>query len=357
MNLNILKKTEVNKITHFLIYSIDTIETPYIYFHMIKDKNTIKMPTMFIKSIDDCKKFMNTNFKSFDHKYIGTMEYYDDNIVVYELYLTDNGITNTYYNDSWWKVLPFELIYTHKVLQFDIDSYYINFFKQNPQFLYVFNKNIKYEVPVVAYIGIDKEELNTQLLLSEINYKNGKYGNGYYFGTLEEAYYRSLYNDLTPVNNLIKLPNKRYITYNTPLDNVNITIKENKFFLNNIFIGDVPDYCVNAEFTLYKFNTSFIYLQSNKHLKLCKYTPDLFVKKYEEGYILRYVLFLKKHSYDKKRGYDSFFCVKSKPYYFPYYMIKDMSNISLISYHNTKHKDIDTNYMLKKNKEINIYIK
>ena len=41
----------------------------------------------------------------------------------------------------------------------------------------------------------------------------------------------------------------------------------------------------------------------------------------------------------------------------PYYMIKDMSNISLISYHNTKHKDMDTNYMLKKNKEINIYIK
>ena len=357
MNLNIEKKTELNKLSHFLIYTIDTIDTPYIYFNMIKDKNTIKMPSMFIKSISDSTHFMNTNFKSFDHKYMGTLQYNDENIIVYELILTDNGITNTYYNDSWWKVLPYEIIYTHKVLQFDIDPYYVRFFKENPQFLYVFNGDVKFEVPVVAYLGIDKEELNTQLLMSDINYKDGKYGKGYYFLTLEEAYYRSLYNDLTPLDNIIKIPNNKYITYNTPLDNANITMNNDKFYLNTVYIGDVPKYCEKGEFTLHKFNNSHIYLQSNRKLKLCNYSHELFVKKNEEGYILRYALFLKKHNYEKTRGYDSFFCLKSKPYYFPYYMIKDMENSSLISYHNTKDSEIDTTYMTKKNKAITIYIK
>ena len=357
MNLNIVKKTELNKLTHFLIYTVETVETPYIYFHMIKDNNIIKMPSLFIKSINDCKQFMNTHFRSFEYKYMGTIQYNDENIVVYELLLIDNGITNTYYDDSWWKVMPFEIIYTHKVLQFEIDPYYIRFFKENPQFLYVFKGDIKYEVPVVAYLGIDKEELNSQLLMSDINYKDGKYGKGYYFLTLEEAYFMSLYDDLTPINNLIKIPNKNYITYNTPLENVNITINDNKFYLNNMFIGPVPSYCNTGEFTLYKFNTSYIYLQSKTKLKLCNYTHDLFVKKNEEGYILRYALFLKKHAYDKKRGYDSFFCLKNKPYYFPYYMIKDMEDASLISYHNTLHSKIDASYMLKKNKAINVYIK
>ena len=38
-------------------------------------------------------------------------------------------------------------------------------------------------------------------------------------------------------------------------------------------------------------------------------------------------------------------------------MIKDMENSSLISYHNTKDSKIDTTYMIKKNKDITIYIK
>ena len=357
MNLNLEKKTELNKLSYFLIYTIDKIDTPYIYFNMIKDKNNIKMPSIFIKSISDSTQFMNTNFKSFDHKYMGTMQYNNDNIIVYELMITDNGITNTYYNDSWWKVLPYEIIYTHQVLQFNIDTYCVNFFKENPNFLYVFNGDLKFEVPVVAYLGIDKEELNSQILMSDINYKDGYYGKGYYFLTLEEAYYRSLYNDLTPDDNIIKLPNNKYITYNTPLDNTNITINNDKFYLNTIYIGDVPKYCEKGNFTLHKFNNSHIYLQSDHKLKLCKYTHELFVKKNEEGYILRYALFLKNHSYVKKRGYDSFFCLKTKPYYFPYYMLKDMENSSLISYHNTKQSDIDITYINKKNKVLTIYIK
>ena len=54
MNLNLEKKTEVNKNTNFLIYSIENTEIPYIYYHMIKDnKNIIKMPNIYIKSITE----------------------------------------------------------------------------------------------------------------------------------------------------------------------------------------------------------------------------------------------------------------------------------------------------------------
>jgi len=359
MNLNIEKKTEVNKNTNFLIYTIENSSTPYVYYHMIKDsKNIIKMPQIFIKSIKDCEDFMIQNFNNIEYKYVGTIFYNDENIVIYELYLIDQGIINTYYDDSWWKVLPFEILNTQKVLQFDIDQYCISFFKNNPQFFYIFNNNIKYEVPIIAYLGIGNEELNEQILLINTNYKKGFYGKGYYFITLEEAYYNSLYDTDIPVDNIIKLPNNNYIMYNTILDNNTITIKNNKFYFNNTFIGDVPKYCnIKNRYIIVNFNNNYIYLQSNKPIKN-KYTKNnSFIKKTHEGYIMRYVLFLKNTSYNNKKGYDSYFSFKKKPVWFPYYMVKNENQISLISYHNSKYKNIEVDYIFNKNKNINILIK
>lgn len=111
------------------------------------------------------------------------------------------------------------------------------FFKLHPQLFYIFDVNIKYEVPIVVYLGIDNEELNQQILLNDINYKKGTNGYGYWFTTLEEAYYRSIYDDLTPEENLIKLHNKKYIHYDTLLENNTIITKDDKFYLNNIYIG------------------------------------------------------------------------------------------------------------------------
>lgn len=128
MNLNIEKKTQLNKNTNFLIYSIENTETPYIYYHMIKDHNNlIKMPNIYIKSIQDCNQFMKEQFNTLEYNYIGTITYNDENIVIYELLLLNHVITNIYYNDSWWKVLPFEILYTQTVLQFKIDPYCIHF--------------------------------------------------------------------------------------------------------------------------------------------------------------------------------------------------------------------------------------
>jgi hypothetical protein len=351
MNLNIEKKTQLNKNTNFLIYSIENTETPYIYYHMIKDHNNlIKMPNIYIKSIQDCNQFMKEQFNTLEYNYIGTINYNDENIVIYELLLLNHVITNIYYNDSWWKVLPFEILYTQTVLQFKIDPYCIHFFKLHPQLFYIFDVNIKYEVPIVVYLGIDNEELNQQILLNDINYKKGNNGYGYWFTTLEEAYYRSIYDDLTPEENLIKLHNKKYIHYDTLLENNTIITKDDKFYLNNIYIGEVPKYCnKNTSFKLYTFNNKFIYILSDTKLKLCNYSKDEFTKKDTEGYIMRYVIFLKNINYDTKKGYNSYYY---KKYNLPSYMVKKQSQISLVSYHNSQYKFID-----KLSKNINILIK
>ena len=72
---------------------------------------------------------------------------------------------------------------------------------------------------------------------------------------------------------------------------------------------------------------------------------------------MRYVLFLKNTSYNNKKGYDSYFSFKKKPVWFPYYMVKNENQISLISYHNSKYKNIEVDYIFNKNKNINILIK
>lgn len=354
MNLNLEKKTELNKNTNFLIYSIENTDTPYIYYHMIKDNNNIiKMPNIYIKNINDCTNFIKQNFSNYEYNYIGTINYNDENIVIYELLLVHNIINNTQYDSFWWKVLPFEILYTNTVLQFNIDQYCIHFFKQYPQLFYLFNNNTKYEVPIVAYLGIDNNDLNQQILLNDVNHKKGHYGNGYYFTTLEQAYYNSIYDDLTPENNLIKIVNKKYINYETLIKDNKITVKDNKFFLSNIFIGEVPQYCnKNTSFKLYTFNNKFIYILSNKTIKLCNYTNDIYIKKDVEGYIMRYVLFLKNISYENKKGYDSYF-QRLKKHKLPYYMVKKPSQLSLISYHNTKYKFIDETKL----KNVNILIK
>jgi hypothetical protein len=194
----------------------------------------------------------------------------DENIIVYEIEQNVHGIIPTLYNDTWWIVTPFEVLYSKKVLHFKIDAYYVTFFKLNPQFLFVFNKNIKYEVPIVGYIGIDEKDLNKQILMSDINYKKGHFGKGYYFETLEEAYFKALYSNISSTDNTLKLINRDYINETTDITNKTISIKDNKFYLNKQFIGNVPNNCGTNNYVLYKFNAEFIYIKSDTKMKKCK---------------------------------------------------------------------------------------
>jgi hypothetical protein len=357
MNLNLSKKTILNRKTNFLIYSIEKTNTPYVYFYMIKTiNNYITLPSIYIKHINDSLAFMEKNFKTLNYKYVGTMDYNDENIVVYEIEQRTHGITPTLYNDTWWNVTPFEVLYSKKVLQFDIDAYYVTFFKLNPQFLFVFNKNIKYEVPIVAYIGIDQSEINNQILMSDLNYKKGHFGKGFYFETLEEAYFKSIYADLSLTEQLVKLINRNYINEKTDLNNRIITIIDNKYYLNNTYIGNVPSNCGSSTFVLHKFNEDFIYIKSDKKMQKCKDTHDYYIKR-DTGCIMRYVLFLNNHSLLKRSGYDSYCSLKKAPTWFTTYMIKNFDNVSLLSYHYTEPNNIEQDYITKRDKHTSILIK
>ncbi len=356
MNLNLNKKTELNKKSNFILYSIEQNDTPYVYFYMIKNvNNLITQPSIYLKNIQESKNFVYTNFSSFKCDYKGTMDYNNENMIVYEIIIDNNSLEPTYFSDSWWKVTPFEILNSQKVLHFKIDQYIIDFFKNNPQFFYLFNNNVRYEVPIVGYLGIDSIELNEQILLGDINYKNDEFGRGYYFETLEEAYFNSLYSNSKSNEYIIKLINHNYINELTPLDKFNITIKDNKFYYNSIFIGDVPENCNTYKYTFFKYNKDYIYLKSSKKMTICGRD---YSKRKNEGCILRYVLFLKNCSYHKKSGFNSYFSFKKSPYWFPYYMIKNQNQANIISYHFSENSPkINKNYIEEIDKNTYIRIK
>jgi hypothetical protein len=226
--------------------------------------------------------------------------------------------------------------------------------------LYLFNETSKFEVPIVSYIGTGESLLSNYILLDE-NYKNGKHGKGYYFTSLEEAYFHSLYDDLEPTDTLLKLLNNKYITELTPIMERIIKIKGNKFYLNEMFIGDVPLNCKNnANFTLHNYNEDFIFLKSSNSLKKCKHKRNEYIKRNENGCILKFIVFLKNSKlviHKKGKNYDSYCSGKMKDNWFPTYMTKT-NMFECITYHLVnKENSIDLEFMEKKNKNVTINIK
>ena len=343
MNLNLTKKTDIHKKSNFMLYTIEKGDTPFLYYHMNKNANQIvTVPSIYLKTIGDSTAFMDKHFT--DYEYKGTLLWNDENYIFFEI-IDNVGITPTYYSDSWWKVTPYEIMYTQKVLKFPIDKYYYSFFKENPQSLFIFDKGVKYETPIVGYIGLDAVELNEQFLLNKINYKKG-----YYFGTIEKAYYDSLYVDLAPTDHIVKLINHIGETKFTE-----VVVKNDKFYLNNTYIGDVPTNCNKTTYTLDHYNEHFIYLRSAKKLKCSK---EYYMKRKDPGCMIRYVLFLKKTSVTPKlkRGYDSFTYGLNAPYWFPTYMVRRSDQFVPLSYHYSM-GTLEPDYVHKKNKDTLVRIK
>jgi len=348
----------LNKKTNLLLYVIEKGPNPYVYYLMNKVNDIITLPTFYLKSVKDSFEYMKDTFQKSTYKYKGCIFHNDENYLLFELDLFDGGMIPIYHKDTWWKVLPFELIYTKKVLQYKIDSACSSFFANHPNLLYLFNKTHKYEVPIVAYIGTGESLLNNFILLDE-NQKNGIYGKGYYFTSLEEAYFHSLYDDLEPKDTLLKLLNNKYINDLTPVTDRKITIKHNKFYMNGTFIGEVPSHCGKSnEFTLHNYDENFIYLKASGSLKQCRNKRNLYFKRKEDGCLLKYVVFLK-HSKivlnKMAKKYDSYTGIHN---HFLSIMVKNSINFECISYHIVnKENVIDLEFMEKKNKTVSIHIK
>jgi len=350
----------MNTKTNLLLYVIEKGDNPYIYYLMNKVNDVITLPSLYLKTLKQAEDFMKDKFEKTHHTYKGCIEHNNENYLLYEVNLPESEIIPIYNKDSWWKVMPFEIIYSKKVLQFKVDSLCTHFFMNHPNLLYLFSKDYKYEVPIVAYIGSGESQLNNYILLEE-NYKNGKHGKGFYFTSLEEAYFNSLYDNLEPTDTILKLLNNNYINDFTPIIDRIVNVKNNNLYLNNIFIGELPQNCgKNNKFKLHSYNEDFIYLTSSKSLKKCKNKRNEYIKRKENGCILKFILFLKNSKiviHKKGSKYDSYCSGKMKKDWFPTYMTKH-STFECISYHIIdKNNTIDIEFMERKNKSVQIHIK
>ena len=100
-------------------------------------------------------------------------------------------------------------------------------------------------------------------------------------------------------------------------------------------------------------------MSASTSLKKCKNKINEYIKRKENGCILKFVLFLKKNKIvlHKKGNYDSYCSGKMKDNWFPTYMTKT-SVFECISYHIVDQNNIiETEFMDKKNKNVNIHIK
>ena len=250
-----------------------------------------------------------------DYKYKGSILFENENYIFLEDSQSEGNFLPTPDDNHWWKVLPFEILYSKKVLDFDIDEKVVNFFKNYPKLLSM-NKD---EVPVVGYVGVGKDDLNEQIILQSKNNIDGIFKRGYYFLDYKEALNDANYG--REDDHLIKL--KNISVTDSLIDDLDITIKEDQFFINNMFIGDVPKHCdQKAKYMLYYYDKEMVYLKSDKPNR-CELST-----KQRDGIVIRYVLFLNRHWIGPKsrKGYDSFA-------YNSMYMIKSTENFACISYH------------------------
>ena len=296
----------IDRPQNIIIYGFDTIIQPYIYFLFSKNNRITFEKT---KDYNEYKK---------DYKYKGCIFFENENYVIFE-HVESEGDFLPADDNHLWKILPFEILYSKKVLDIDIDQKVVNFFKNYTDLCYITSEGTKLEIPVVGYVGIGKEDLNEQIILQTKNNIDGIFKRGYYFLDYKEGLNEANYerdND----DYLLKLEN---ISVTDSLIDLTITIREDKFFINNIFIGDVPKHCnQKAKYILYYYDKEVVYLKSDKP-NHCELT-----NKKRDGIVIRYVMFLQRHWIGprSRKEYDSFA-------YNSIYMIKSTENFACVSYH------------------------
>ena len=324
--------------SNLVLYIIEKINNiPFLYFLMVKNVNDIlQLPNMQNNKVNS---FMKQNFTKSIYINKGCIHYKHENYIFYEMILNDDEFYPSYYSDTWWKVTPFEMIYSREVLYFTIDYKYIQFFIDNPNLLFLLDEtNNKYEVPIVVYLGIGESQLNQQLLLNNINHYKGIFSKGYYFKTFNFAYEDTMVDYELPDTHILKLINYNYLTdyiYTENNDTDEVIIKDDKFFFRDIFIGNIPEHCSKGKYRLESFDDNYIYLVSENENKC---TKTIYETRKENGILLRYV-FMQHNNYigaDKPKKYDSYS-------YNSIFMTKNQDAFICLSYHIVEQKNFNTN--------------
>jgi len=296
------------KVHIYIPYSIEKLDNlPYIVFYLEKKNKSVL-------------GFLKDKRLPHPHLFQGCINHNQVSYLFYELEVIEREFLIAE-EEELLKVTPYELLYTRTVADLPIHPECVDFFKTFPELFLVGES----EVPIVGYLGIGESELNEQILLQNKNEKKGILGQGYYFTTYENAEYDALYKEETD-DHLIRLENKYHLT-DDDIEDSSVSIKGHSFYHQNHYLGDVPHCNEKLPYFIYYYDKEVIYLKSTRPHG-CK--KEVKIRK-ENGYIMRYVLFLNKHYIGKSKGYDSYA-------YDSHYMIRNSDHFICLSYHSIKKK-------------------
>lgn len=263
-------------------------------------------------------RFIRRNRLPREHLFKGAVNWNKRSYLLYEISNMESEFLSNDPEDLW-KVTPYEILNTREVTDRPIHEECVEFFKKFPELCMVGS-----EVPVVVYLGLGVSEIKEQILLQNKNEKKGPLGPGFYFSTYEEALKDALYKEETD-DFLVHLENPGLT--DKDIHNTMVYVENHKFYNQSHYLGDVPKCSESIKYSIYYYDKDVIYLKSVKPNK-CK---KEIVKRNEDGYVMRYILFLKKHFIGKKPGFDSYA-------YDSQYMVKNSDDFICLSYHSIKKK-------------------
>lgn len=276
-------------------------------------------------------QFLTKKTFSSDYKYKGVLNWKKHSYLFYEVDQIDQEFLSSD-TEKLWKVTPYEILYTREVFGIPLQDDCIDLFKAFPSLCFIKDTDDEvHEVPIVSYVGVGISEIKEQILLQSKNEKVGIFGKGYYFKTYEDALYDAYYKEETD-DYLIRLENNSHIS-DSVIQDETVQIKGDSFYHGSQYLGEVPQCKKNVKYFIYYYDDEVIYLKSFKPHE-CKKEIQL---RNESGYVMRYILFLKKHFILKenkiKSGieYDSYASDST-------YMVKNADHFICLSYHFIKKK-------------------
>jgi hypothetical protein len=281
-------------------------ESPYMVYYLEHSKNKLQ----FLKEI---KKVSEKDLR-------GVMNWKECSYIFYEMTQIERDFLPCE-KDDLYKVTPYEFLYTREVVGIPIHSDCTDFFKAHPKLCMIEEE----EIPVVSYLGVGVSEIKEQILLQSTNEKVGIFGKGYYFYTYENAIYDAYYKEDTD-DSLIRLEN-HIKSPERVIQNDKVELKGKSFFHGKHYLGDSNECNPHVKYSIYYYDDEVIYLKSSKPHHCQK---EIHLRK-ESGYVMRYILFLKKHSMKKNTECDSYASDSL-------YMIKNSDHFICLSYHFIKKK-------------------
>jgi len=286
-------------------------EVPYWIYYLTQDTHGKKQNLHFLTS---------PSFSTDHYRGALNLDSTKTSYLFYELTHMDEFISSE--EEPLWKVTPYEILYTREVAGIPIHSECIQLFKAFPTLCFV----EEHEVPVVSYVGIGASEIQEQILLHTKNEKIGLLGKGYYFKKYQDALYDAYYKEES--DRLIRFENTGHLNDRMIRDD-SVVLKGNRFYHEKHYLGESNECDKNAHYSIYYYDEEVIYLRSTKPHH-CKAEVQL---RKESGYVMRYILFLKKHRIGRgaKNDFDSYASDST-------YMLKNADDFNCLSYHFIKKK-------------------